>query len=132
MPTMVSNSLPTAGGRVQPSEALRQHLLERVFFMHTVYLGIMMSPAFENEACLDETRWKHVPPGKVGTMARLKTEREKGGQEQRDAAVAPAPVATPPTGPAPTATPPPPPPEPTADTAPEPAAGTAPIPTPAP
>ena len=108
MPEWVASSFPSSSERVQPSEALRQHIFERLFYFHYLYLSYYVSPAFEKEACMDETRWRHVPPSKVGHMAKLRARREESRRQQLDAPSAPAPATT--------ATPP----EPAAETAPEP------------
>ena len=119
MPTLVVNALPTFAERLQPSEALRQHVFERVFFFHYVYVSPVLDPAFEKEACMDETRWKHVPPSKVGDMARLRATEEKWRRERSNAPSAPATTATAPT-PAPGTPPEPSSPEPTSSPVPDP------------
>lgn len=96
MPTWVVNSLPTYAKRLQPSEALRRHIFERLFFFHSAFLNSMMSPAFEKEVCMDETLWKHVPPGEVGVMAELRAAREMRRRQRRDAPSTPTTTTTPP------------------------------------
>lgn len=99
MTMMVVNALPSVakrGKRLQPSKALRQQVLDGVFYLHTTFLSASMNPDFEKEACMDETLWKNVPQDKVGTMARLRASHEKWEREQANAASAPVTPTTPP------------------------------------
>lgn len=85
LPEYLDVSILETSERVRPTEALRQQTFYRLFYYESVYLSFTVSPAFEKEECMDEKRWKHLPPDSVGFMAKLRAKREESKRKRREA-----------------------------------------------